>query len=93
MAEWKSRARLEDHFHRHGAEVGARDVADYARLSDLTIRDGVRLAFRRTGTLRIGYYHLGTKRFVVTDEDGAILSLSRQSENHVRTLAGSTYAR
>ena len=93
MAEWKSRARLEDHFRRHGAEVGARDVDDYARLADLTIRGGVRFAFRRTGTLRIGYYHRGSKRFVVTDKDGVILSLSRKSEKNVRTLAGSTYGR
>ena len=93
MAEWQSRARLEDHFRRHGAEVGARDVADYARLANLTIRDGDRFTFRRTGRLRMGYYHRGSRRFVVTDEESVILSLSRQSENHVRTLAGSTYGR
>ncbi len=45
MAEWKTRESLEDHFRRYGDEVGARDVAEFARLADLTIRDGVRFAF------------------------------------------------
>ena len=93
MAEWRSREALDEHFHRHGREVGARDVANYARLANMTIHDGVRFTFRRTGRVRIGYYHPRSTRFVVMDEHGAILSLSRQSENHVRTLARSTYGR
>jgi hypothetical protein len=42
--------------------------------------------------VRLGYYHRRTRCFVVVSvESGHILSASRQSENHVRTLAGSTY--
>ena len=93
MAEWKTRESLEDHFRRYGDQVGARDVADFTRLADLTIRDGVPFTFLRTGRVRMGYYHRRSKRFVVADEEGKVLSLSRQSENHVRTLAGSTYGR
>ena len=93
MAEWTTRESLEDHFRRHGDDVGARDIADFARLADLTIRDGVPFTFLRTGRLRMGYYHRRSKRFVVANDEGKALSLSRQSENHVRTLAGSTYRR
>ena len=93
MADWKSRDDLEDHFRRHGAEVGARDVAEYIRLANVTIRDGIRFTYRLTGTPRIGYYHPRSKRFVAMNEAGLILSLSRRSENYVRAQARSTYGR
>ena len=88
---WKPRDDLAEHFRRHGAEVGARTVAEYAQLADATIRNGVRFTFLRTGRLRIGYYHPRRRHFVVMDEQGRTLSLSRRSENYVRTLARSTY--
>ena len=93
MADWKTRTAMEDHFRRHGKEFGARSVDDYARLADLTVREGTRFAYRMTGKLRIGYYHERSKRFVVLDDEGKILSLSRRSVNYVRTQPGSTYGR
>jgi hypothetical protein len=90
--EWRSQKTLDDHFRRHGSEVGARDVTHYAELAHQTIDTGTRFTFHRTGIIRIGYYHRRTRRFVVVGLDtNHILSLSRQSENHVRTLAESTY--
>jgi hypothetical protein len=67
-------------------------MEEYLRMALQAIDLGVRFTFRRTGVTRLGYYHQRTRRFVVVDPDThRILSLSRQSENHVRTLAGSTY--
>jgi pyocin large subunit-like protein len=89
---WRDRASLDDHFRRHGEEIGARTTEQYTRMALDTIRDGIRFTFRRTGEIRAGYYHRPTHRFVVMAPDSnTILSLSRRSENHVRTLNGSTY--
>jgi hypothetical protein len=92
LPEWTSQAFLEDHFRRHGAEVGARSIDRYVRLAHETIRDGVRFTFRRTSVLRVAYYHVRSRRLVILsgDED-TILSLSRRSANYVRTLPDSTY--
>jgi hypothetical protein len=38
---WQSPAALSDHFRRHGAEVGARSIADYDRSSRRIIAQGV----------------------------------------------------
>jgi len=90
--EWRSWESLEDHFRRHGAEVGARDEADYLRLARETVRLGREFTYRRTGSLRFGYYHARTKRFVaINPATREFLSLSRRSENYVRTLRDSTY--
>src|SRR4051812_34257313 len=90
--EWESRRSLEDHFRRHGAEIGVRNIAEYLDLARRTVDEGVRFTFRRTDVVRLGYYDRRTRRFVVVDPDtNTILSLSRQSKNHVRTLASSTY--
>jgi len=89
---WKSRATLENHFRRHGAEVGARTAADYQRLAEFVIRYGVQFTFERTGRPRIGYSLPRRRHFVVMDDEGMTVSLSRRSENHVRSLARSTYS-
>jgi hypothetical protein len=91
---WRDRAALEDHFRRYGRAVGANDLDHFHALALRTIERGRRFTFRRTGVERIGYYDVQTRRFVVvTGDDETILSFSRQSENHVRTLADSTYGR
>jgi hypothetical protein len=92
--EWRSRAFLEDHFRRHGADVGARTLERYVQLARETVRAGVRFTFRQTSRHRVGYYHLRRRRLVIlTDDEETILSLSRQSTNYVLTLPDSTYGR
>ena len=93
MPDWKKRGNLVDHFTRHGAEVGAQTVDQHHALALRTIERGVRFTFLRTGVLRIGCYDARSRRFVVLEDDETILSLSRRSENHVRTLTRSTYRR
>ena len=67
-------------------------MADFLRMARETMRDGRRFTFRRGARTRVGYYHRRTRRFVVlNDSEGAILSLSSQSENHVRRLSEPTY--
>jgi len=92
--EWDSRRSLEDHFRRHGAEVNARAVEQYLQFARTTIENGVRFTYRQTSRRRVGYYHRRSGRFVaLKDDDATILSLSRRSENYVRTLPDSTYGR
>jgi hypothetical protein len=93
MPDWKRPTDLEDHFRRHGREVGARTAAQYHALALRTIERGVRFTSLRTGVLRIGYYDMRNHHFVVMEDEETIVSLSRRSENHVRTLARSTYRR
>jgi len=67
-------------------------VDDYFQMALQTIEAGVHFTFRRTGVVRLGYYHRRTHRFVVVEMGtNRIQSLSTQSENHIRRLAGSTY--
>jgi hypothetical protein len=69
-------------------------VDEYFQMALQTIEAGVRFTFRRTGIIRLGYYHRRTRRFVVVEQGtNRIQSLSTQSENHVRRLASSTYER
>jgi len=94
MSEWRTPEHLEDHFRRHGAEVGARTVADYARMASETVACGVRFTYHLTGRPRIGYFDRRRGRFVAVDPlSDAILSLSKRSENYVRNLPTSTYPR
>jgi hypothetical protein len=91
---WKDRASLEDHFRRHGREVGARDAEDYLRIAREVMRVGQRFTYRLGVRARVGYYHARSKRFVAVDAaTGRILSLSRRSENYPRNLADSDYSR
>jgi hypothetical protein len=93
-AQWKTIADLEDHFRRHGRAVGARSVEQYAELALLTVREGVRFQYRLGARSRIGRYHVRRGLFVaLQDDEETILTLDRKSENYVRTLPDSTYAR
>ena len=92
--EWTARRFLEDHFRRHGAEVGARTLDQYVQLAHDTIRNGIRFTFRQTSRHRVAYFHPRSRRFVIlTDDEETILSLSRKSVNHIRNLPDSTYGR
>jgi pyocin large subunit-like protein len=94
LLSWRSREHLEEHFRRHGAELGARTVSDDARMADETVARGVRFTYHLTGRPRIGHYDARRGRFVAVDPlDGAILSLSKRSERYARNLPASTYPR
>ncbi|SRR6266511_3453469 len=90
--EWNGRDSLEDHFGRHGKEVGAKNESEYLRSARETIQLGVRLTYQIGSRERLGYYHKRTGRFTAVSGDGqSILTHSRESENYVGTLKGSTY--
>ena len=91
---WRSQDFLDDHFRRHGAEVGARTLERYVEFAHETRRRGVRFTSRRSARSRVGYYHLKSHRLVIlTGDEETVLSLSRRSTNYVRTLPDSTYGR
>jgi hypothetical protein len=91
-AQWTSVDDLEDHFRRHGREVGARSVEQYAEIALAVIRDGILFEYRLGARRRLGRYHIRRHLFVALQEDGeTILSLDHKSENYVRTLPDSTY--
>ena len=90
--EWKSRASLADHFRRHGAEVGARDVEAYLNSARETIRLGTRFTYQIGVQARVGYYDPRTRRFVAVDPaEDVILNHGRKSQHEVRALRGSDY--
>jgi hypothetical protein len=95
MAEWRSRADLEDHFRKHGARVGVRTVEEYEASSREVIDIGTYLEYRdrETGAWRVGYYDRATERFVaVTGDELEIVSHFRADERYVSGLWRSTYA-
>ena len=85
---------LDYHFRKYGREIGAPTPDAYVRSAHETMRHGERFTFRRGPRTRVGYYHRRSRRFVVlTEREDRILSHSRKSENHVRQLPDSTFAR
>lgn len=93
MAEWKTRAHLDDHFVIHGKEFRSRSVEEYDASAQATIELGMRFTYRDnvTGERRVGYFHRETARFVGTDRDGFIRTHHRLDEADVADLPLSTY--
>jgi hypothetical protein len=93
MAQWKSRAHLEDHFGRHRRELRVRLIEEYDASAQETIALGriFRYRDRRTQERRIGYYHLETARFVGLTMDHEIVTHYRTDEAEVYSMLESTY--
>jgi hypothetical protein len=93
MADWKTRAHLEDHFGDHHRELRVRSVGEYDASAQETIRLGERFTYRVRATRerRIGYFHRESSRFVATDTDGAIRSHYITDEADVAGFLDSTY--
>jgi hypothetical protein len=93
MAEWKTRAHLEDHYSNHRGKFPGFTLEQYDASAQETIAIGTRFTFRepRTNERRIGYYHRDSARFTLTDIEGFIRSHFRTDEGHVADLSGSTY--
>lgn len=93
MAEWKTPAHLEDHFHRHGGKLRCRSVERYDESAQETIRLGVRFTYidNITGVPHIGYFHRDTSRATFTDLDDFILSHFQTDEAYVTGLHRNTY--
>jgi hypothetical protein len=93
MAEWKTRAHLEDHFGDHHRELRVRSIEEYDASAQETIAIGVLFTFRhdRTGLDRVGYFHRDSSRMTVVDLDGYIVSHFQTDEAYVAGLDRSTY--
>jgi hypothetical protein len=93
MAEWKSRAHLEDHFGWHRGELRVRSVEEYDASAQETIVLGTPLTYRDpiTKEPRVGYFHRESSRFSATDLDGFIRTHFQTDEAHVASLPLSTY--
>lgn len=95
MADWESRAHLEDHFDRHHRELRTRSLKEYDASAQETIARGVRFTYIDTPTRlhRRGYFHRETSRFVVVNAEGRIISHFQTDESYVaEDLEASTYA-
>ncbi len=95
-ARWQSDAKLRAHFRRHGAEVGAADLASYDASARQTIRLGKRFTYvdPATGVPRVGYYDIGRGLFTgLTDDERYITTHFRPAdgESYLRALPSSTY--
>jgi len=93
MADWKTRAHLEDHFEIHHRELRVRSVAEYDASAQETIAAGEAFSYYRPRAQewRVGYFHRESSRFVATDIDGFIRSHYRADEAHIAALPRSTY--
>jgi hypothetical protein len=93
MAEWRTRAHLEDHYHQHRGEFPGLTIEQYDASAQETITAGVELTYRDriTWLRRKGYYHRETARMTALDTDGFIHSHFRCGEDYVAELPGSTY--
>jgi hypothetical protein len=78
VADWRTRAHLEDHYGEHRHELPGSSIEDFDASAQQTIAIGTRFTFRepRTGVRRIGYYHRESARFVVTDTGGSFVRTS-----------------
>jgi hypothetical protein len=93
MAEWKSRAHLEDHYDRHRGELRTRSIEEYDASAQETIRIGVAFTYDDPGTglPRTGYFHRDSSRMTAVDIDGFIVSHFQADEFYVVTVPRSTY--
>jgi len=93
MAEWKSRAHLENHYAIHRREFPGYSIEQYDASAQETIVIGTCFTYRDriTGERRVGYFHRELSRFTCTDLDGSIRSHYRTDEAHVADLPHSTY--
>ena len=93
MAEWRSRAHLEDHYGQHRHEFPGFSVEQYDSSARETIANGVEFTYidRTTRLRRTGYFRRDSSRFTVLDSDGFIHSHFRTDEAYVADLIGSTY--
>ncbi len=93
MPAWKSRGHLEDHFARHGPNMGIGSVGDYERSSRATAAVGEIFGYRdrMTGDWHVGYYDPVAGRFTGTDEDGWIVTHFRCDQRYMRDLWESEY--
>lgn len=93
MAEWKSRAHLEEHYGRHRGELRTRSLEEYDASAQETISLDVRFTYTDTPTRerRIGYFHRDTSRFVATTLDDLTVTHFQTDEGYVVGLEFSTY--
>ena len=91
--KWRSEAHLLDHFRDHGAEVGARTVAEYDASATDTIRVGAMLGYRDriSDEWHVGYDDRTTGRLAATNEDDELLTHVACDERYVRSLWVSSY--
>ena len=96
MPDWQSRRHLEDHFAKHGREVGAQTVAEYDSSARALIhRDDV-ITFsyqdRVTGLTRVGIYDQNASVVtILSDDDRWIINHFRTDRSYLEQLPGSTY--
>lgn len=96
MPEWQSRGHLEDHFAKHGREVGARTVEEYdSSARGLIHRDDVIIFSyqdRVTGLTRVGIYdqHASVVT-ILRDDDRWIINHFRTDPSYLEELPWSTY--
>ena len=90
MPEWQSRQHLEDHFDRHGHEVGVRTIEEYdARARAVIARADMIFSYEAhtTGEARVGSFDSQSGLFTVTsDDDRWIISHFPADHSYIRRL-------
>jgi hypothetical protein len=93
MADWRSGKQLSDHFVDHGHEMGFSNEWEYDDSAQETIAIGDWLEYYHGNAhaWRHAYYHEPTRRFVVLNLDGEIVSHYFAHPMYVRNLPFSTW--
>ena len=89
MAAWLSRAHLEDHFAKHGVEVGARTIEEYdASARAVLARADIIFGYDdpERGLRRVGHYDSATGLFTALNEYDDIVTRFRPESRYVRRL-------
>jgi hypothetical protein len=88
MATWQSEGHRQRHFREHAAEMGYATIEEYDAGADDTLDSGRYFEYwdDNTGLDRIGCFDVRTGQFVVTNEDGEIVSFFLADERYVRSL-------
>lgn len=93
MAIWQTEGHRQRHFVEHGPEMGYAAVEKYDAGADDTLDRGRYFRYWDDNTEqdRVGCFDPQTGRFVVTNEDGEIVSFFLADERYVRGLPYSEY--
>jgi hypothetical protein len=89
VVTWQSRAHLEDHFAKHGVEVGTQTVEEYdASARAVLARADIIFGYDdpETGLRRVGHYDSATGLLTALNEYDKIVTHFRTDSRYVRRL-------
>src|SRR4051794_22980074 len=93
MARWQTAEHLADHFARHGRKMGYQSVVEFDAGAQATLNDGRYFEFQdpTSDEPRLGCFDRGSGRFVILNDDDAIVTFYITIERYIRRLPYNNY--